>query len=110
MRRTRRWRALPLGILCLLVTAANAQSTGSIIGWGKQVVVGQASLESLVAVASGADHSLGLDSDGSIVAWGSNEFGQCNVPVPNIDFTAIAAVSAKFQARFKLCFDGVRRS
>ena len=29
--------------------------------------------------------------DGSIVAWGRNEFGECNVPAPNTDFVAVAA-------------------
>jgi len=29
-------------------------------------------------------------SDGSIVAWGANWFGQCNVPAPNEDFVAVA--------------------
>ena len=28
---------------------------------------------------------------GEIVAWGDNSYGQCNVPSPNTDFTAIAA-------------------
>jgi len=32
-------------------------------------------------------------SDGSIVAWGYNEYGQCNVPVPNEGFVAVAAGS-----------------
>jgi 7-cyano-7-deazaguanine synthase in queuosine biosynthesis len=32
-----------------------------------------------------------LKTDGSIVAWGSNEAGQCNVPAPNANFVAIAA-------------------
>ena len=36
-------------------------------------------------------HSLGLKQDGSIVAWGDNWYGQCNVPEPNTGFTAIAA-------------------
>ncbi|MHC4648736.1 MAG: hypothetical protein ACYTBJ_25040 [Planctomycetota bacterium] len=31
-----------------------------------------------------------LERDGSIVAWGANEWGQCNVPEPNTGFTTIA--------------------
>jgi len=34
----------------------------------------------LVEIASGQSHTLGLRADGTIVAWGSNVFGQCNVP------------------------------
>ncbi len=30
-------------------------------------------------------------SDGSIVAWGNNDYGQSNVPVPNEGFVAVAA-------------------
>ena len=43
------------------------------------------------AIAAGEYHSLGLKTDGSIVAWGDNGYGQCNVPSPNTGFTAIAA-------------------
>jgi alpha-tubulin suppressor-like RCC1 family protein len=41
-------------------------------------------------VAGGAYHSLGLKSDGSIVAWGDNDLGQCSVPSPNTGFLAVA--------------------
>ena len=44
-----------------------------------------------IAIAAGGYHSLGLKTDGSIVAWGSNGYGQCTVPLPNTGFTAIAA-------------------
>ncbi|MEE8572611.1 MAG: FlgD immunoglobulin-like domain containing protein, partial [Gemmatimonadota bacterium] len=44
-----------------------------------------------VVVAGGSSHSQGLKSDGTIVAWGNNYAGQCNVPEPNADFVAVAA-------------------
>ena len=39
---------------------------------------------------AGEYHSLGLKEDGSIVAWGRNDYGQCNVPSPNTNFVAVA--------------------
>jgi hypothetical protein len=32
-----------------------------------------------------------LKTDGSVVGWGDNVYGQCTVPSPNSDFTAIDA-------------------
>jgi hypothetical protein len=44
-----------------------------------------------VAVAAGRYHSLGQKSDGTMVAWGFNNWGQCDVPAPNAGFVAVAA-------------------
>jgi hypothetical protein len=44
-----------------------------------------------IAFAAGEFHSLGLKAVGSIVAWGQNWAGQCDVPAPNADFIALAA-------------------
>jgi len=38
-----------------------------------------------------SDRLLGLKADGAILAWGSNNYGQTNVPAPNSGFVAIAA-------------------
>ncbi len=81
---------LAVGLL-ILVSASSVLGQGSIVGWGSQVVVDPAKLENLIAIAAGGYHSLGLKSDGSIVAWGWNKSGQCNVPEPNSGFVAIAA-------------------
>jgi alpha-tubulin suppressor-like RCC1 family protein len=33
----------------------------------------------IVQIAAGASHSLGLKSDGTVVAVGNNDYGQCTV-------------------------------
>ncbi|MEH7753854.1 RCC1 domain-containing protein, partial [Bacillus toyonensis] len=33
----------------------------------------------IVAIAAGCAHTVGLKSDGTVVAVGNNEFGQCDV-------------------------------
>ena len=38
----------------------------------------------------GAGAAWAQDGDGSIVAWGRNNEGQCDVPAPNTDFVAVA--------------------
>jgi len=90
---TSRWKglcSLVLIMLAVVIGSAHWQSEGSIVGWGEYVVVEQAAVENLISVAGGEGHSLGLRSDGTIVAWGWNIVGQCDVPPPNTDFVAVA--------------------
>ena len=47
-----------------------------------------------VSIAAGVAHSLALKADGSVVAWGSNNFGQTNVPASLGPAIAIAANSS----------------
>jgi hypothetical protein len=37
-------------------------------------------LNGVVAVAAGAQHSVALKAEGSLVAWGANGNGQCDIP------------------------------
>jgi hypothetical protein len=37
-------------------------------------------LSNVVAIAGGYDHSLALKADGTVTAWGYNDYGQTNVP------------------------------
>ncbi len=95
-RQTRRpiWIA---GLVAGCVAGLGAESVrsqdtkGTIVGWGLFVVVPEEDLTGLVAAVAGFNHSLGLKDDGSIVAWGSNDSGQANVPTPNTGFAAVAA-------------------
>ena len=42
------------------------------------------------AIACGGNHSLALKTDGTVVAWGKNDRGQCNVPIGLYNVIAIA--------------------
>ena len=44
-----------------------------------------------ILVAAGTYHNCAVKEDGSIVAWGSNGYGQCDLPTPYEGFTTIAA-------------------
>ncbi|MCK4512453.1 hypothetical protein KAW64_11980, partial [bacterium] len=72
-----------VAVLALAAGVARAQSDGSVVGWGSMVVFEPSVLEDVTAVAAGWYHGLGLKGDGSIVAWGDNGVGQCDVPSPN---------------------------
>ncbi len=50
-----------------------------------------AGLAGVQAIAAGDQHALALKSDGTVVAWGSNSFGQTTLPAGLVDVVAIAA-------------------
>lgn len=55
-----------------------------------RLVVG---LDDAVAIAAGRWHRLALKSDGTVVAWGNNDSGQCDVPAGLSGVVAISAGS-----------------
>lgn len=51
-----------------------------------------ANLTGVKSISTGRTHILALKEDGTVVAWGENNFGQCNVPVKFIkNVTAVSA-------------------
>ena len=48
----------------------------------------------MVAVAAGVYHSLALKTDGTVVAWGDNDNGECTVPAGLSGVVAVAAGDA----------------
>ncbi len=81
--------------------ATYASDTGKPVAWGCNapfVDYGQCAVPSGIAAASaiaaGNSHSLALQADGTVVAWGcagASNYGQCSVPSGLAGVTAIAA-------------------
>ncbi len=71
-------------------------------------------LSSVIAISAGADHSLALKSDNTVLAWGKDAFGQLgndaaltNIPTPVavINATGIIAISAGGESSLALKSD-----
>src|ERR1017187_662521 len=80
--------------LCGPLAGAQAQPnprSGTVVGWGANVMPYVAPGTRFSALAAGYLHSLALKSDSTVVAWGDNYYGQCIVPVGLSNIIAIAA-------------------
>lgn len=88
---TRPLSAVLTALLLLATVTASAQEGGSVVGWGREIVVPPHELHGIVKQVEG-EHVLALRADGVIVAWGDNVWGTCDVPEPNADFIDIAIV------------------
>lgn len=69
-------------------TAASDSTSGIS---GELVKIGSEPLSNVMEIAAGARFSLALKSNGTVVAWGSNESGQAAVPANLSNVIAIAA-------------------
>jgi alpha-tubulin suppressor-like RCC1 family protein len=89
--------AIPPGMTNVLAIAQGdnhslvLKADGSVVGWDNIVV--PAGLSNIVAISSsaGAYYDLALTADGHVLAWGSNTWGQTNVPPGLTNVVAIAA-------------------
>src|SRR5262245_51303549 len=77
-----------------LLSVEDALAQGEIVSWGQLVTPWQGELSGLLDVEAGYEHVLALRSNGTLVPWGSNGSGQCNVPPPNTAFVAMEAGAA----------------
>lgn len=74
---------------------------------GENAPTPPAGLDSVVAVAAGAEHGVALTAEGEVVAWGSNDAGQGDVPV---DLGRVLAIAAGNFHTVALQADGTVRS
>ena len=70
------------------------KADGTIVSWGSNFQ-GEGdvppNLSNVVAIATGAYHSLALKNDGTVVAWGDNTYGQIDQPPGLTNIVAIAS-------------------
>ena len=66
---------------------------GNLVVWPSNAVarLWPVGLSNAVAFAAGSKHIIALRSDGSVVAWGTNDYGQLKVPAGLTNIIAVAA-------------------
>lgn len=106
--------AVPSGVNNITAIAAGSEfmlalrSDGKVAAWGfnvdgdvtgmsgsgtasaNPVTLGGQVLSNVITVACGAVHALAIKSDHTVISWGSNYFGQTNVPAGLTDVVGVA--------------------
>jgi hypothetical protein len=68
---------------------------GVVVGWGNgRAAIPPWKLSNVSAIAAGQQHSVALKSDGTVVCWGDNSYGQTNPPAGLTGVVAIGSGSA----------------
>lgn len=89
-------KTVPIAILAgsialLFLVPVSSLAGGTVEVWGYQVILPLDEMTDIVKIANGVGYDLALRSDGTLVAWGNNDSGQCDVPVAAEPFVDIAA-------------------
>jgi alpha-tubulin suppressor-like RCC1 family protein len=98
------------------------RSDGKVVGWGFNrsgqatgvslvdhenasglVRISGKELAEVIAIAAGSTHSLALKTDGTVVAWGAEDFGKTHVPS---NLTNVVAIASGWQHSLALKKDG----
>jgi alpha-tubulin suppressor-like RCC1 family protein len=78
-----------LSLLNVVAWGAGKSNTFTFPDWGQSIV--PTNLGGVIGIAAGAYHSLALQADGKVIAWGYNSYGQANVPSTMTNAIALAA-------------------
>jgi hypothetical protein len=74
---------------------SNRISGATLVEWGSSEWGGAATIPSdpsgVVAISAGGSHTVALNNDGTVTAWGGNEYGQTTIPSGLGSVVAIAA-------------------
>src|ERR1043165_9318678 len=77
--------------LILGMSCTGLAVSGTVVGWGGGQIPTPSGLNDIVAISASVDHVLALRSDGTVVSWGSDPDGQCDVPAGLTNVTNVAA-------------------
>ena len=66
--------------VALIASATPVSAQSDIVSWGAQVVSSAWNREAFTEITAGSGHTVARRADGSLVAWGSNIDGECDVP------------------------------
>ena len=91
MRSTKSFALVAVGALALLLGSENISQAQR---GGRGQLERPATITNAIALAAGELHSLAVREDGTVVAWGTNNFGQTNIPSGLSNVIAVAAGSA----------------
>ena len=89
-------RILVFSFACAIVTEAQPSlPSGNVTGWGEVVAFPlNAQGATFTRISAGNARNVALKSDGTVVAWGQNSLGQCDVPSGLSGVIAIAGGGA----------------
>ncbi len=90
MKRTSLNIAVTLSAISFLSPALHGAG-GTVTAWGGGQAGFPSGLASVTAISSSVDHSLALNADGTVTAWGTDLDGDCQVPPGLSGVTAVAA-------------------
>ncbi len=76
--------------ICLFGCLARNLVASEVVSWGRQTKV-PPTPTNVAAIAAGMGHSVALKSDGQVVVWGENNYGQTNIPAGLTNVIMIAA-------------------
>lgn len=85
-------KAIPVYLAVMIFTAPVALAGGRLVSWGAPLSIPPSvAAMNMVAVSAGNQHSLALAANGSVIAWGNNDFGQSDIPANLPTIRLIAA-------------------
>src|SRR5688500_7373769 len=85
------WSCLAIGLFFSLEIPGADLPSGQMVSWGSRASPPVQPGSTFIGMAAGLDHSLAIKTNGTVIAWGNNFQGPCNVPPGLSNVIAVAA-------------------